>query len=144
MYDNRMRLQFMSLSQNESFARAAAGAFLTQLNPTLDQLTDVRTAISEAVTNAVIHGYQNGPGLITLCATIEGGRCTFAVRDSGVGIEDVSRARQPFFTTRPELERSGMGFTVMETFMDEVVVRSSAGGGTTVIMKKIIKGEAKK
>lgn len=139
MYDNQMKLQFVSLSQNEAFARSVAGAFITQLNPTLEQLTDVRTAISEAVTNAVIHGYGNGPGTITLEGEIEGRACTFVVRDEGVGIADVDLARQPFFTTHPELERSGMGFTVMETFMDEVRVESVVNVGTVITMKKTLK-----
>lgn len=139
MYDNQMQLSFMSLSQNESFARSVAGAFLTQLDPTLEQLTDVRTAVSEAVTNSIIHGYGNGPGIIFLEAAIADGCCTFIVRDQGVGIPDVDLARQPFYTSHPELERSGMGFTVMETFMDEVVVESAVGGGTTITMKKTIK-----
>lgn len=139
MYDNQMHLQFMSLSQNEAFARSVAGAFITQLNPTLEQLTDVRTAISEAVTNAVIHGYGNGPGMISLDAYIEDGCCTFVVKDNGVGIQDVELARQPFYTTHPELERSGMGFTVMETFMEDVTVESAPGQGTAVTMKKTIR-----
>lgn len=142
MFDNQMQLSFMSLSQNEAFARSVAGAFLTQLDPTLEQLTDVRTAISEAVTNAVIHGYGNGPGMISLECAIENGYCTFVVRDQGVGIPDVELARQPFYTSHPELERSGMGFTVMETFMDEVMVESTVGGGTAIIMKKNIKERA--
>ena len=139
MYDNQMTLQFLSLSQNEAFARAVAGAFLAQLNPTLEQLTDVRTAISEAVTNAVIHGYGTTPGMITLEGILESGACTFHVKDAGVGIPDVALAMQPFYTTHPELERSGMGFTVMETFMDEVRVFSTAGSGTVVTMKKHIR-----
>ncbi|MDL2217906.1 anti-sigma F factor [Christensenellaceae bacterium OttesenSCG-928-M15] len=138
MYDNEMTLQFMSISQNEAFARSVAGAFLTQLNPTLEQLTDVRTAISEAVTNAVIHGYNNKPGVITLEASVKDGWCKFVVRDAGVGIQDVSLARQPFYTSHPELERSGMGFTLMETFMDEVTVDSTPERGTAVTMKKKI------
>lgn len=138
MADNEMHLEFMSLSQNEAFARSTAGAFFTQLNPTLEQLTDVRTAISEAVTNAIIHGYTNKPGTIKLSAYIENGCCTFTVCDNGVGIDDIELARQPFYTSHPELERSGMGFTVMETFMDEVSVQSEIGRGTTITMKKNI------
>ena len=138
MYDNQMTLQFLSLSQNEAFARSVAGAFLAQLNPTLEQLTDVRTAISEAVTNAVIHGYGATRGMITLTGAIAGGTCMFTVQDAGVGIPDIALAMQPFYTTHPELERSGMGFTVMETFMDEVRVCSTAGSGTVVTMMKQI------
>ncbi len=139
MHDNQMHLQFMSLSQNEAFARSVAGAFLTQLNPTLEELTDVRTAVSEAVTNAIIHGYGNGPGMITLEGYLKENCCTLVVRDAGIGIPDVELARQPFYTSHPELERSGMGFTLMETFMDEVSVDSRVGEGTTVTMKKTIK-----
>ena len=139
MFDNQMTLQFLSVSQNEAFARSVAGAFLTQLNPTLEQLTDVRTAISEAVTNAVIHGYGDTPGNITLTGIIEESCVTFIVKDEGAGIVDVALARQPFYTTHPELERSGMGFTLMETFMDEVDVVSTQGKGTTITMKKRIR-----
>lgn len=139
MYDNQMTLQFTSISQNEAFARSVAGAFLTQLNPTLEQLTDVRTAISEAVTNAVIHGYPSEIGSITLMGAIKDGCAEFIVRDTGAGIEDVELARQPFYTTHPELERSGMGFTLMETFMDEVHITSAPGQGTEVVMKKRIR-----
>ncbi len=139
-YDNEMHLSFSSLSQNEAFARAAAGAFLSQLNPTLEELSDIRTAVSEAVTNAIIHGYGNGPGLVYLDCGIMGNRCTISVRDTGAGIEDVEMARQPFYTSHPELERSGMGFTVMEAFMEQVTVQSEVGRGTTVTMQKTIQG----
>ncbi len=142
MHDNQMRLEFLSFSQNEAFARSVAGAFITPLNPTIEELTDVRTAISEAVTNAIIHGYANTTGQVVLEGRIEGDTCTLTVRDSGVGIPDVSLARQPFYTTHPELERSGMGFTLMETFMDEVVVNSRVNGGTDVTMKKTFKRQA--
>lgn len=138
MQDNRMHLEFLGLSQNESFARSVAGAFLTQLNPTVEELTDVRTAVSEAVTNAIIHGYGGNLGMVTLECEISGETCTLRVQDQGVGIPDVELARQPFYTSHPELERSGMGFTLMETFMDEVNVTSRLGEGTTVTMKKTI------
>ena len=138
MADNEMRLDFLSLSENESFARSCAAAFCTQLNPTIDELSDVRTAISEAVTNAIIHGYENRSGMVHLRCTLEGDLFTATVRDDGVGIRDIEQARQPFFTTRPELERSGMGFTVMEAFMEEVVIESVPGQGTSVTMKKRI------
>lgn len=142
MHDNQMHLQFVSLSQNEAFARSVAGAFFTQLNPTLEELTDVRTAISEAVTNAIIHGYGSDTGMVTLESTLDGDECTFTIKDAGVGIPDVTLARQPFYTSHPELERSGMGFTLMETFMDEVSVESAVGRGTTVMMKKRVKRQA--
>ena len=138
MADNEMRLDFLSLSENESFARSCAAAFCTQLNPTIEDLSDVRTAISEAVTNAIIHGYENRSGMVHLRCTLEGDLFTATVRDDGVGIRDIEQARQPFFTTRPELERSGMGFTVMEAFMEEVVIESVPGQGTSVTMKKRI------
>ena len=138
MADNEMRLDFLSLSENESFARSCAAAFCTQLNPTIEELSDVRTAISEAVTNAIIHGYENRSGMVHLRCTLEGDLFTATVRDDGVGIRDIEQSRQPFFTTRPELERSGMGFTVMEAFMEEVVIESVPGQGTSVTMKKRI------
>lgn len=138
MADNEMRLDFLSLSENESFARSCAAAFCTQLNPTIEELSDVRTAISEAVTNAIIHGYENRSGMVHLRCTLEGDLFTATVRDDGVGIRNIEQARQPFFTTRPELERSGMGFTVMEAFMEEVVIESVPGQGTSVTMKKRI------
>lgn len=138
MADNEMRLDFLSLSENESFARSCAAAFCTQLNPTIEELSDVRTAISEAVTNAIIHGYENRSGMVHLRCTLEGDLFTATVRDDGLGIRDIEQARQPFFTTRPELERSGMGFTVMEAFMEEVVIESVPGQGTSVTMKKRI------
>jgi len=134
-----MHLSFLSLSQNESLARTVAGAFFTQLNPTMEELSDVRTAVSEAVTNAIIHGYGGGPGTVTLHCTLEGDACVIAVRDEGVGIPDIEMARQPFYTSCPELERSGMGFTVMEAFMEEVEVLSAPGEGTTVRMKKRVR-----
>ena len=134
MADNEMRLDFLSLSENESFARSCAAAFCTQLNPTIEELSDVRTAISEAVTNAIIHGYENRSGMVHLRCTLEGDLFTATVRDDGVGIRDIEQARQPFFTTRPELERSGMGFTVMESFTDSLRVSSKVGKGTTVTM----------
>ncbi len=139
MFKNQMHLQFSSLSQNEAFARSVAGAFFTQLNPTLEQLTDVRTAVSEAVTNAIIHGYRSKEGFVSLEAYVNGNCIKFIIRDNGAGIEDVELARQPFYTSHPELERSGMGFTVMETFMDEVRVESTLGKGTTVTMEKTLR-----
>lgn len=138
MADNKMHLEFSGLSQNESFARACAAAFCTQLNPTIEELSDVRTAVSEAVTNAIIHGYEGREGMVFMTCLLEGDLFTAIVRDEGVGIGNIEQARQPFFTTRPELERSGMGFTVMEAFMEEVVIESKPGSGTTVTMKKRI------
>ena len=112
-------------------------AFLLPLNPTLEELEDVRTAVSEAVTNAILHGYEGKGGTVRLSAELyEGGRAVLEVVDCGVGIEDVEKAREPLYTSRPDMERSGMGFTVMETFMDAVSVRSRLGHGTTVRMEK--------
>ena len=133
---NEMHLTFLSLSRNESFARSVAAAFVAQLNPTIEELSDIRTAVSEAVANAIIHGYENARGSVTMDCAVDGDDFTVTVTDQGVGISDIELARQPFYTTRPELERSGMGFTVMEAFMEEVRVVSAPGKGTSVTMKK--------
>lgn len=138
MKTNHMQLEFDAKSVNESFARVAVAAFLTELNPTLDELADVKTAVSEAVTNAVIHGYPEGEGSVRLRCVITGREVLVEVEDDGTGIADIEQARMPLFTTKPELERSGMGFAFMEAFMDEVEVLSKAGEGTRVIMKKEI------
>lgn len=136
---NFMTLQFASLSANESFARVSVAAFVSQLDPTLDELTDMKTVVSEAVTNAIIHGYDNRPdGVITIKASIEDDTVTITVEDEGNGIEDIELARQPLFTSKPELERSGMGFTIMENFMDAIEVVSRQGIGTRVTMRKRI------
>lgn len=134
---NHMKLEFPSLPENEAFARIAVSAFAVQLNPTLDVLADIKTAVSEAVTNAIVHGYGDAPGLVTVTAGLQGdGTLEIQVRDQGKGIADIAQAMQPFFTTQPEKERSGMGFSVMQTFMDQVQVESALGKGTTVLMKK--------
>lgn len=140
MYDNMMKLEFMSKSQNEGFARVAVAAFVSQLDPTIEELTDVKTAVSEAVTNCIIHGYGNDEkGIVKIEAFIENNEATIIIEDSGVGIENVEIARQPLYTSRPDLERSGMGFTVMETFMDNLIIESEKGKGTKITMKKIFK-----
>ncbi len=132
-----MHLQFSSLSSNESFARVAVASFITQLDPTMDELTEVKTVVSEAVTNAIIHGYEGNPeGMVHIDSVIEDDKFELEIRDFGVGIEDVEEAKQPLFTSKPELERSGMGFTIMENFMDEVHVESNRGEGTTVRLVK--------
>ena len=136
MKTNHMQLQFDAKSVNEGFARVAVAAFLTELNPTLDEIADIKTAVSEAVTNAIIHGYPDGKGQVRLLCKIEGKQIFIMVEDEGVGIEDVEKAKTPLFTTKPELERSGMGFAFMEAFMDEVQVASKPGKGTCVVMKK--------
>ncbi len=133
-----MHLSFTGLSQNESFARMAVAAFATQLNPTIEELTDIRTAVSEAVTNAIVHGYESRGGTVYMDCYIKDRMFEVIVRDEGKGIEDVALAMQPFYTSMPNLERSGMGFSVMQAFMDSLHVSSSPGKGTTVSMKKLI------
>lgn len=136
---NEMTLQFVSLSQNESFARVTVAAFVSQLDPQMNELTDIKTVVSEAVTNAIIHGYENKTdGIVTLSARIEEDTVYITVEDEGLGISNLEEARQPLFTSKPELERSGMGFTIMENFMDEVEITSEAGRGTRVKMTKRI------
>lgn len=135
---NEMQIIFDSYSSNESFARVAVAAFMTSLNPTVEEVADVKTAVSEAVTNAVIHGYECRVEKIFLrCTTCED-TLEIEVEDHGKGIEDVTKAMEPLFTTRPELDRSGMGFSFMTAFMDQVEVSSKPGKGTIVKMKKTI------
>lgn len=150
---NHAKVCFDAYSMNEGFARMVVMGFLMEMNPTMDELQDVKTAVSEAVTNAIIHGYavdekdcvcgQDCPQVEMLCER-EGNKITIVVEDHGVGIADVEEARQPFFTTKPEEERSGMGFAFMETFMDEVKVFSKVGMGTRIEMSKYIGSEAEK
>lgn len=136
MYDNVMKIEFASKSQNESFARVAVAAFASQLDPTIDELTDVKTAVSEAVTNSIIHGYENKDGTVKIEAYIKNRELTIIIYDDGRGIDNIELAMQPLYTSRPDLERSGMGFTVMESFMDGLRVESEKGKGTKIIMKK--------
>lgn len=138
MVQNEMVVRFRAVSQNEGFARVTAGAFATQLNPTIGELSDIKTAVSEAVTNAIVHGYGTGNGMVEMRASISDNELTIEVCDDGKGIADIEQARLPFFTTCPEQDRSGMGFTVMETFMDSLEVESKLGTGTRVCMKKRI------
>ena len=133
-----MSVVFDSSSENESFARMVVAAFIARLDPTLEELADVKTAVSEAVTNAIIHGYENKEGKIKLNCRIEENLFSMEVCDTGVGIENIEKAMEPMYTSCPEAERSGMGFTVMETFMDSVSVNSLPGVGTKIIMKKLI------
>ncbi|GIN85602.1 anti-sigma F factor [Heyndrickxia sporothermodurans] len=134
---NEMQIQFSALSQNESFARVTVAAFIAQLDPTMDELTEIKTVVSEAVTNSIIHGYNGNPaGLVYISVAIEDGFVEIIIRDEGVGISDIEEARQPLFTTKPELERSGMGFTIMENFMDEIEVESQPSLGTIIRLKK--------
>lgn len=133
---NEVTLTFPSRSSNEGFARSAAACFAAQMDPTLNELEDIKTAVSEAVTNAIVHGYPDAIGTVTLKLRIcPGNILELTVKDKGRGIPDVEKARQPMFTTGGE-ERSGMGFTIMESFMDQLLVRSVTGRGTTVTMKK--------
>ena len=135
-YTNQVCLTFPSRSANEAFARSAAAAFAAQLDPTLDELGDVKTAVSEAVTNAIVHGYAGTTGTVVLRAQIEGDQAVIEVEDYGCGIADVHKAMQPFYTSHPEQERTGIGFSLMQSFMDGVSVTSSPGSGTLVRMTK--------
>ena len=137
MSDNKMSIEFVSKSQNEGFARVAVAAFVAQLDPTIDEINDVKTAVSEAVTNSIIHGYENREdGLVKIEAEINENEVTIVIIDKGIGIDDIEQAMEPLYTSRPDIERSGMGFTVMETFMDDLKVESEKGIGTKVVIKK--------
>ncbi|WP_054949553.1 anti-sigma F factor [Numidum massiliense] len=139
MTKNYMRLEFASVSANEAFARVAVASFISQLDPTLEELTDIKTVVSEAVTNAIIHGYGSNPGKTVVIETaIADNRVEIAIQDHGVGIENVDEARQPLYTSKPELERSGMGFTIMENFMDSCEIMSAPNAGTTVKLVKYL------
>lgn len=141
METNEMFLEFDSKSENEGFARVVVTAFAAKLDPTLEEIEDIKMAVSEAVTNAIIHGYENKPGKIKIRCQIKENTITIEIRDDGVGIPDIEKAKEPLYTTRPEWERSGMGFTFMETFMDHLSVESSVGEGTVIIMDKQIQTE---
>lgn len=139
---NFMKLEFASRSVNEAFARVAVAAFVSQLDPTLEELTDIKTVVSEAVTNAIIHGYNEDPtGVVAIRGRIEGDTVYLTVEDQGGGIDDLDLARTPLYTSKPELERSGMGFTIMENFMDRLDVVSEPGKGTKVEMVKRIESK---
>ena len=141
---NSMVLEFESKSKNESFARTVVAAFAATLDPTIEELADIKTAVSEAVTNSIIHGYADCMGMVTMRCYISEDELTVEVEDSGAGIEDINKAMEPLYTTRPELERSGMGFSFMEAFMDQLEVESVIGEGTLVRMKKRIGKHARK
>lgn len=143
MYDNEMELNFLSRSNNEAFARITVAAFAAQLDPTIEELADIKTAVSEAVTNCIIHGYEDTEGQVRIKAKILDDTIEIEITDNGKGIEDVELARKPLYTTKGNLERSGMGFTIMESFMDEVEIHSVVGIGTKIMMKKVIKKEEK-
>lgn len=134
---NEMKLRFPSKSCNEAFARGAVSAFIMNLDPTVSELSDIKTAVSEAVTNCIVHGYRRGGGTIFIDGKIcENGRVILKIRDKGCGIEDVQQAMQPLFTTAADEERAGLGFAVMQSFCDKVRVRSAPGKGTTVTLEK--------
>lgn len=137
-----MKLIIESKSENESFARATVAAFASRMNPTLEEISDIQTAVSEAVTNSIVHGYKNKNGEIKICTNITDNILTITIKDFGFGISNIELARKPFFSTVPEGERSGMGFTIMEAFMDEVEVISQVDAGCEVILKKEIIQEA--
>lgn len=141
--NNEMKLEFMSKSNNEAFARITVAAFVAQLDPTIEELADIKTAVSEAVTNAIIHGYEDKKGIVKIKCQIIEDNVLIEIADNGKGIEDVELAKQPLFTTKPNLERSGMGFTIMESFMDELSIESIIGLGTKITMKKKIKSNIK-
>lgn len=139
MNDNEMKLEFLSKSCNEAFARITVAAFVSQLDPTIEELSDIKTAVSEAVTNCIIHGYEDCEGIIKIKARIIRNNVEIEISDTGRGIENVELARKPLYTTKANLERSGMGFTIMESFMDEVEIDSVYGLGTKIVMRKKIK-----
>ena len=136
---NVCEISFLAVSENEAFARMAAAAFVMPANPTLEELADIKTAISEAVTNAILHGYnQDGVGMVHMRCERDGGEFKFCIADKGIGMENVEQAMEPLYTSKPELERSGMGFSFMEAFMDTLSVESTLNQGTTVTMTKCL------
>ena len=138
-FENEMKLEFKSKSSNEAFARITVAAFASQLDPTIEELADIKTAVSEAVTNCIIHGYENTTGIVKIIGKLKGNKIILEISDNGKGIENVEVAKEPLYTTKPNLERSGMGFTIMESFMDKVDVESIVDIGTKVTMEKSIK-----
>ena len=138
-FTNEMKIEFISKSSNEAFARIAVAAFASQLDPTIEELADIKTAVSEAVTNCIIHGYDKKQGIVKIVSKLKENEIIIEISDKGKGIENVEEAKEPLYTTKPNLERSGMGFTIMESFMDKMEVESVLGLGTKVTMSKIIK-----
>ena len=138
-YDNEMSLEFLSKSSNEAFARIAVAAFASQLDPTIEEIADIKTAVSEAVTNCIIHGYEDTQGIVKIHSYLQDNSIIIEISDTGKGIEDVALAKEPLYTSKPNLERSGMGFTIMESFMDELNIESVLNLGTKITMKKIVK-----
>lgn len=138
-FENEMKLEFISKSTNEAFARITVAAFASQLDPTIEELADIKTAVSEAVTNSIIHGYDNRQGIVKVIAKLKKNEITIEISDKGKGIENIEIAKEPLYTTKPNLERSGMGFTIMESFMDSMEIESIVGLGTKITMTKKIK-----
>lgn len=138
VYENKMNLEFLSKSSNEAFARITVASFASQLDPSIEEISDIKTAVSEAVTNSIIHGYEDKAGTIKIECTLFANSIEIQISDNGKGIENIEKAKEPLYTTKPELERSGMGFTIMENFMDELKIESVVGVGTKVTMKKVI------
>ena len=138
IFENEMRLEFISKASNEAFARVAVAAFSAQLDPTIEELADIKTAVSEAVTNSIIHGYEDKQGIVKIKSKLKENQIIIEISDQGKGIENINMAKEPLYTTKPNLERSGMGFTIMESFMDSMEVESIVGLGTKVTMTKII------
>ena len=143
-FENEMKLEFISKSSNEAFARVAVAAFAAQLDPTIEELADIKTAVSEAVTNSIIHGYEDKQGIIKIVCKLKENKIIIEISDTGKGIEDIEAAKEPLYTTKPNLERSGMGFTIMESFMDSMEIESIVGLGTKVTMSKKIKEKEEK
>lgn len=143
-FDNEMKLEFISKSANEAFARIAVAAFVSQLDPTIEELADIKTAVSEAVTNCIIHGYEYKQGIVKIKAKLKQNQIIIEISDQGKGIENINIAKEPLYTTKPNLERSGMGFTIMESFMDSMEVQSIVGLGTKIIMTKTIEQREEK
>ena len=141
---NEMKLEFLSKSSNEAFARIAVASFASQLDPTIEEIADIKTAVSEAVTNSIIHGYPDTDGIVKIVARLTDTDIEIEISDTGVGIENIEEAREPLFTTKSNLERSGMGFTIMENFMDNLKIESISGLGTKITMKKKIKSHDKR
>lgn len=139
IYENKMKLEILSKSNNEAFARVTVAAFASQLDLNIEELADIKTAVSEAVTNCIIHGYENQEGIIKIECKLFANCIEIEISDTGKGIENIDLAKEPLYTTKPDLERSGMGFTIMESFMDELKIESILGMGTKVTMKKLIK-----
>lgn len=140
-FENEMKLEFISKSTNEAFARITVAAFASQLDPTIEELADIKTAVSEAVTNSIIHGYDNRQGIVKVMAKLKENEITIEISDKGKGIENIEVAKEPLYTTKPNLERSGMGFTIMESFMDTMEIESIVGLGTKITMTKKIKSK---